>query len=301
MSHPTYLTRLFLVLTPLLPAALLLHGCNGGSPVDPTPTPIPETIQAIGTVNLSDVTFVGKLGTVNGAASGVLIAPQYIITAAHNVADPSRNIQKPFNIVFGSTTYPISNSSQVKVHPNYDGSSFGSGDLAIVKLDTPVTGVTPVTRYIGTGEIGKEVVHRGFGVRNGNNDGKLGYNVIDGTANLLNPLGFKNTEQPQATITNATPLCLISDYDDGNTSNNTLTALGSANTPMPQEIMVTAGDSGAGLLVRTNNGLRLVGIAVDLAVRDSNTNNTLENVYGRVSSYTRISQYKDWIDAQMTN
>jgi chymotrypsin len=301
-----------LLLAPLT-LAFATHGCSGGGPSDPTPTPtdtaspsptptpIPETIQAIGTVTESEVAFVGKLDTAVGGTpsigSCVLIAPQYIVTAAHNVTTQGR-IYRPVKATFGNATYTISTDAQIKYHPNYNETDFAPGDIAIVKLDNPVTGITPVTRYAGTEEIGKQVVHKGFGIRNSNNNGKLGYNIIDGTANQLNPLSFKAI-QSQVSITNATPLCLITDYDDGTVAGNSLSAISSASSPMPSELVVTAGDSGGGLCVRTNRGLRLVGIAIDLAGHDNDPNLERENVYGRVSSYTRISAYKDWIDSNL--
>ena len=301
----------------------MTHGCSGGGGTDnptptpdatasptpipaPTPTPVPETIQSIGTVSESDVASVGKLATRSGAAaSGVLIAPQYILTAAHNVAYDDRTIKRPFNIIIGGNTYTISTDAQVRVNPNYDGVDFHGGDIAVVKLDTPVTGITPATRYSGTEEIGKQVVHKGFGIhKNPSPDGsKVGYNVIDGTADQLNGLGFKTVVSPQTVITNATPLCLITDYDDGSATGNSLSAIGSASNPMSNELVVTSGDSGGGLFVRTNNGLRLVGIAIDLAIHDSVTSAGIEteSYYGRVSSYSRISAYKDWINTQISN
>jgi secreted trypsin-like serine protease len=309
MSHRIRRSGFIGVLFLLAPLTLAFatHGCSGGGPSDPTPTPsptpvptpVPETIQAIGTVTESEVAFVGKLATQFGAASGVLIAPQYIVTAAHNVSNNNREVIKPFSITFGTTNYTITNANQVKVHPSYNGVSFVEGDIAVVKLDNPVTNITPATRYAKSDEVGKQVVHKGFGIRNSNNNGKLGYNIIDATADQLSSLGFKTAEQPQTTITTGTSRCLITDYDDGQATNNSLQSLGSITSPMPQEIMVTAGDSGAGLCVRTNKGLRLVGIAVDLAIRDSNTDNTTESIYGRISSYTRVSTYKDWIDSNL--
>jgi secreted trypsin-like serine protease len=310
MFQRSHLPRLFatLFLTIPLTLAFSVHGCSGGGGGDATPSPttsptaspVPETIQPIGTVAPSEIAFVGKLATFNGPASGVLIAPQYIITAAHNVYD--NGIKKPAQIEFNGVTYTISTNAQVRTHPDYTTQNpvkdFTSGDIAVVKLDTPVTNVAPVTRYTGTEEIGKQVVHKGFGARNGNNNGKLGYNVIDGTANQLNGLGFKAI-QSQQSLTNATSLCLITDYDNNTTAGNSLNVIGSTAPPMPDELVVTAGDSGGGLCVRTNNGLRLVGIAVDLAGTDSNANLELENVYGRVSSYTRVSAYKNWIDGNL--
>jgi secreted trypsin-like serine protease len=303
MSRFSRLTSLLFLLAPLT-LAFATHGCSGGGGTDPAstpaPTPVPETIQAIGTVSESEVAFVGKLGTVNGPASGVLIAPQYVLTAAHNVYDAG--VKKPAQITFNGVAYTISTDAQVRVHPDYTSQNpvkdFTAGDIAVIKLDSPVTGITPVTRYFGTDEIGKQVVHKGFGARNGNNNGKIGYNVVDGTANQLNTLNFK-VILTQENITNATPLCLITDYDDGTAIGNSLNAIGSVSTAMPNELVVTAGDSGGGLCVRTNKGLRLVGIAVDLAGQDSDANLERENVYGRVSSYTRVSTYKDWIDSNL--
>ena len=311
MSRPSYLSRYLsalLLVTPLT-LAFMSHGCSGGGTPEPTstptPTPVPETIQAIGTVSESEVAFVGKLATSSGAAaSGVLIAPQYFVTAAHNVSDSNRNVQKPFSITFAGTPYTVSSNAQVKINPNYNGVSFAPGDIAVVKLDSPVTGVTPATRYSGTDEIGKQAVYRGFGVtKNPVDGGKLGYNIIDGTANQLNPLNILTIDfddkGQRIKVTDATPLCLITDQDNNTTEGNTLSSIGSSATPMPQEFVLTRGDSGGGLLIRINKGLRLVGIGIDLATYSNNPGNDIEDDYGRVSSYTRISAYNTWIDSNV--
>ncbi len=89
----------------------------------------------------SDYPSVGKLGDIAGdKAGGTLIAPQFVLVAAHSVAGIP-----PGQITFtiGGTKYRI---EDVVIHPEYDadaaGTDFGN-DIAILKLNQPVVGIAP--------------------------------------------------------------------------------------------------------------------------------------------------------------
>jgi hypothetical protein len=89
---------------------------------------------------------------------GVLIDAQWLLTAAHLAKD----------IKIGDEAHPIRigeheyRPEQVVVHPKWKSADQGH-DLALVRLDRPVTGVAPVPIYHGHAEVGLVATMVGHG------------------------------------------------------------------------------------------------------------------------------------------
>lgn len=90
-------------------------------------------------------------------AAGVLIAPNWVLTAAHFPEDGGVWL-------FGSETYEI---KRIVRHPQLvpgAGEQQWTGwDLALVELEKPVVGPTPAARYRGNAEVEKLVTKIGYG------------------------------------------------------------------------------------------------------------------------------------------
>lgn len=127
--------------------------------------------------------FAEVVPLLDGRAVGTLIAPQWIVTAAH----VATYMQTSDTIVIGQEKRVI---GQLVIHPDWDEERVGSQgvtDLALIKLESPVTHVKPARLYRGREEMGKRISILGWG-RTGDGvdpslvrDGKFrqGFNIIE--------------------------------------------------------------------------------------------------------------------------
>src|SRR5262245_49278584 len=99
--------------------------------------------------------FLGSTSTFGFAASGTLIAPNWVLTAAH-VVDQATSLT--FNI--GGSSYA---ASQWAYHSNWNGDLAAGYDIALVKLNTSLAGITPALRYTGSDELGRIGTSVGYG------------------------------------------------------------------------------------------------------------------------------------------
>lgn len=220
---------------------------------------------------------VGKVG--NG--SGVLITPTWVLTAAHipNAAMGTFQI--------GAQTQTV---TQIVRHPLYTNINLGY-DLALLRLASPMIGVTPTNIYTGSNELGAIVSITGYGStgvgssNNPQNPGtfRAGTNVVD----LI--LDFDGGAQDAG---------LVVDFDAPESlhpggSRNTL----GGPTPTSLEYHLAPGDSGGATFI-FENGQWLVaginsGIASQFEWQGSGANE--QYGYGAVSVMTRVSTFQTFI------
>ena len=103
---------------------------------------------------------VGLLGDTSGYfCSGVLIAPQYVLTAGHCAVGVASTAGR---FKLGTSVY---NTSQVTVHPQYNANAEPdlSNDIAIYKLSQAVTSVPSYPIYRSTPQVGQVLTLVGFG------------------------------------------------------------------------------------------------------------------------------------------
>ncbi len=77
--------------------------------------------------------------------SGTLISPKIFLTAAHCIeAAESRGITQAF-VSFDSELTEVSTvfPGKMRMNPGYNKSQSDTGDIAVIELDQPVTGITP--------------------------------------------------------------------------------------------------------------------------------------------------------------
>jgi hypothetical protein len=224
--------------------------------------------------------FIGNGG--GFAASGVLIAPNWALTAAHVVVAAS---SLDFDLDGPGGTFSAYTATSWIAHPNWNGDLFNGYDIGLVEFSDDIaalTGITPAKRYRGRRELGQIGTSVGFGWTG---TGLTGATIFDGQKRAGN--NVIDTLWP----TTGRPRILLSDFD--NPLNPDDNWSGSA-TPLELEYMVSFGDSGGGLFVTNGRGNDvLAGLHSFMAWIDE----AGDSDYGDISGHTRVSAFNDWIDS----
>lgn len=224
--------------------------------------------------------------------SGTLIASNWVLTAAHvGLA----------NFTIGGNTYT---AAQFIPHPQFtlNGGNINYGyDIALIRLATPVVGITPATIYTGSNELGTTATLSGFGATGvGSSAAPTGGGIYRAGTNVVDAIySFDNGPSGQLGAKNA---LLITDLDapSGYGTPGQYNTTGSA-TPTSLEYHLASGDSGGGMFLQENGKWYLAGVnsGVDSQRGWDGTNNpSLNNQlfgYGAISAMTRVSSYQSFI------
>lgn len=222
-----------------------------------------------------------------GEGHGVLIAPQWAITAAHTV--PGNADLKQINL----NGMPRDVERVVR-HPGYrtlpqelinqamaSGEAMlivvflaSSDDVALIKLKKPVTDIAPVALYRQGNEAGQVVSIVGKGATG---TGVLGHD----------PAGPNRTELRRASnrITSAHDRWLCYVFDEPPAA-------------LPLEGMLGNGDSGGPVLVQSEGRPLLAGLA-SWKVVQGHVMTARPGRYGQTACNVRISHYVEWIEGVM--
>ena len=226
-----------------------------------------------------------------GEGHGVLIAPQWAVTAAHTIPMQGGKPAPLAQVRIGGRDRAV---EWVVIHPGQKSPPQGmieqalrtgdgilavmaiasSDDIALIKLKQPVADIAPVPIHTGSGEIGQTVKIIGKGA--------TGTGVTG-----LGTGGSHRTELRRAfnTITSANERWLCYVFDPPATA-------------LPLEGKTGSGDSGGPALIEVNGRTELAGLASwgfihgDLRV-------ARQGLYGQLTCNVRISSYADWINGVM--
>ena len=214
---------------------------------------------------------------------GVLIAPQWVITAAHAIPWQSEIRQVTINGISRDV-------ERLVIHPGYkrppqdlldqalatwDWTLFrvllsSSDDIALIKLAQPVTDVPPIEINEGSGEFSQVIKVIGKG---GTGNGVTGYEFSDPHRTELRRAYNK------VTSTHGRWLCYVFD--------NPAEAL-------PLEGGSGSGDSGGPILIQAGKNWLLAGLT---SWADPQSAIRTPGRYGQISCNVRLSHYKAWIES----
>ena len=206
----------------------------------------------------------------NKICIATLISEQWAITAGHCTEETPlgemMNSGADYSVSLNGEEYTI---AELVMHPSYKHpQQTESVDLALIKLDRPVEGISPINLYQGVDEMDKVVSFVGWGFTGmgtrgeTDNDGKM--------------------RRAQNTVMNAGKW-LEFIFDDPRDSNS---------TALPLEGVPGLGDSGGPALMETPQGMMIMGVAL------GEINNPLaaqRGGYGTISLYERVSSHYAWM------
>ncbi|MBO9882406.1 trypsin-like serine protease [Xanthomonas sp. D-109] len=229
-----------------------------------------------------------------GEGHGVLIAPEWVVTAAH--AAPMQMPGMDQDVSIGGVAYRI---RRVVVHPGYrklpdalvkealtthDFSKLyaalgASDDIALIELAAPVPGVAPVALYRGDEEVGMTAELIGKGATG---DGSKGQDPHGAHRGVL--------RHAFNTIVGADPRYVWYRFDPPASA-------------LPLEGITGSGDSGGPLLIGEGDARQLIGLASwgnyppDHPFWKTWTANGsfVQGLYGQIVHAVRVSRYLPWI------
>lgn len=223
------------------------------------------------------------LADMPGEGHGVLIAPEWIVTAAHAVTWQSEIKQVTVNGVARDV-------ERIVIHPGYKkptqelldqalatwdwalfrASLSASDDIALIKLATPITDVAPVPLNRSEREFNETVEIIGKGATG---KGDRGYQFSDPHRTDL--------RRAQNKITSAYGrwLCYLLDEPS---------------EALPLEGGAGSGDSGGPVMVRSGENWSLVGLTSWV---DPQSTVRVPGRYGQISCNVRVSHYAEWIES----
>lgn len=219
-----------------------------------------------------------------GEGHGVLIAPQWVITAAHTI--PWHHELK--QVVINGIPRDV---ERAVIHPGYKRPPqdmvdqalatgewiltvmeiASSDDIALIKLVQPITDIIPVPLHQDSVELGQMVKIIGKGATG---DGVTGHN----------PGGPNRTELRRAfnTITSARDRWFCYVFDEPASG-------------LPLEGKTGSGDSGGPALVQTGDQWELAGLAAWGFIH-GDVRKVRPGLYGQFTCSVRLSHYGEWIE-----
>ncbi|MET0550523.1 MAG: trypsin-like serine protease [Xanthomonas sp.] len=234
------------------------------------------------------------LADLPGEGHGVLIAPRWVVTAAH--AAPMQMPGMAQDLSIGGVAYRI---KRVVLHPGYhklpdalvqealathDFSKLyaalgAADDIALIELAAPVPGVAPVALYRGDEEVGMTAELIGKGATG---DGRTGQDPHGAHRGVL--------RHAFNTIVGADPRYLAYRFD-------------APPAALPLEGITGSGDSGGPLLIGEGDARQLIGLAswgnypADHPFWKTWTANGsfVQGLYGQIVHAVRVSRYLPWI------
>jgi autotransporter-associated beta strand protein len=243
--------------------------------------------------------------------SATLIAPDWVLTSAHNVTPteaPPAYPASDLSFGLGPSTTPFeagSNSvAQVVLDPSYTDTISQGNDLALLKLSTPITNVAPAVIYSSSlpSELSQTATIVGYGLTGTGLSGEgssAGMRLA--VTQTIDAFGGQSTTGGGTTYSFAgySSNYMLTDFDEPGVPSASV--MGSS-TPGTLEGCPVLGDSGGGVFLTVNGQTYLAGITT-LTYAEPNNPLSINNDghYGDVGFYIRlgVSQSASFIDSAL--
>lgn len=233
--------------------------------------------------------FLYSVGASGYIASGVLISPQWVLTAAHVVGGNDflgGGISNMSFTLFSGANSFVYTAMEWIPHPGWaatSGDLLAGYDIGLVRLDANVTGFQPATLYPGDSIPIQAGTIVGFG---NTGTGLTGFQ--QGTYGTKR--AGQNMIDAQGDGTSISSSIVFADFDRPGVPSESV--LGSS-TPLALEYLSAPGDSGGGLFVTEGVNTYLLGItSFGWGYTDGNANAD----YGDLAGFTTVSSFQAWIE-----
>ena len=201
---------------------------------------------------------------------GILIAPDWVLTAAHLL------IASSGTFTINGTSYA---STEVYRNSGWNGDVIHGNDFGLVHLASSLTAIPPALFYTGAGEINQVGTFVGYGFTG---TGLTGWKTpLDGQKRAFQNVIDGDFGNPYAVL----------GVDFDNPNNPADNWFGGA-TPQALEGCAAPGDSGGGVFIQQGSRYYLAGVVSGVLATDGLPNGD----YGDITAYGRLSAALPWIN-----
>lgn len=237
--------------------------------------------QSVGRLSFS-------VGSSSYLASGVLISPDWVLTAGHVVGGNDylgggiNNLT--FSLTAGGSVLSFAASAWY-AHPGWtttQGDMLAGYDLGLVRLESSVSAIQAASLYLSESLQIQAGTMVGYGATG---TGVMGFQA--GTAGTKRA-GQNMIEAQGDGVTIASSILFVDFDQPGTDAKNVVGGI----MPLPLEYLIAPGDSGGGLFVTENQQTFLVGISsFTWGILDG----TADSTYGDVAGFTSTTSQLAWI------
>jgi len=210
----------------------------------------------------------------NYIASGTLIAPDWVLTAAHVV-----DIAQTLSFTVNGTLYTADSWA---ANPNWTGDLTAGYDIGLFHLSAAPPNITPAQIYTGTTELNRIGTFVGYGKTG---TGLTGATTFDGRK--------RGAQNMLDAYYNSTQRIFLSDFDNPNPYAFFDNLVGSR-TPLYIEGLIAPGDSGGPVFITDGTTRYIAG--VNSFVGANFFDGKPDSDYGDISGATRVSSFASWIN-----